>query len=63
MPNPVLRRVLRAEMTEGLKDEFDATLKPRDDATLQELGANAPELMAWYRDEFYGMLFYSDDRA
>ena len=24
-----------------------------------EVGANAPELMAWYRDEFYAKLFYA----
>ena len=59
MPNPVLRRVPRAEMTPRLQQEYDDTLKLRDDATMQEVGANAPELMAWYKDEFYGKLFYS----
>jgi len=59
MPNPVLRRVPRSEMTPRLQGEYDATLVLRDDATLQEVGANAPELMAWYKDEFYGKLFYS----
>ena len=59
MPHPVLRRVPRAEMTPRLQGEYDAALKQRDDATMQEVGANAPELMAWYRDEFYGKLFYS----
>lgn len=58
MPNPVLRRVPRAEMTPRLQGEFDATLALRDDATMQEVGANAPELMAWYKDDFYGRLFY-----
>ena len=59
MPNPVLRRVPRAEMTPRLQQEYDETMKLRDDATMQEVGANAPELMAWYKDEFYGKLFYS----
>jgi AhpD family alkylhydroperoxidase len=58
MPNPVLRRVPRAEMTPRLQAEFDTTLALRDDATMQEVGANAPELMAWYKDAFYGRLFY-----
>lgn len=58
MPNPVLRRIPRAEMTPRLQAEYDTTLALRDDATLQEVGANAPELLAWYRDEFYGKLFY-----
>lgn len=58
MPNPLLRRVPRAEMTPRLQQEYDATMALRDDATMQEVGANAPELMAWYKDEFYGRLFY-----
>lgn len=45
-------------MTPRLQQEYDATLALRDDATMQEVGANAPELMAWYKDEFYGRLFY-----
>ena len=59
MPNPVLRRVPRDEMTPRLQAEYDTALQLRDDATLQQVGANAPELMAWYRDEFYAKLFYS----
>jgi AhpD family alkylhydroperoxidase len=58
MPDPVLRRVPRAEMTPRLQQEYDTARELRDDATLQEVGANAPELMAWYKDEFYGKLFY-----
>lgn len=59
MPHPVLRRVPLAEMTPRLQSEYDAAITLRDDATMQEVGANAPELMAWYRDEFYGKLFYN----
>lgn len=58
MPDPQLRRVPRDEMTPRLQQEYDDTLALRDDATLQEVGANAPELLAWYKDEFYGKLFY-----
>ncbi|MCC7100918.1 MAG: carboxymuconolactone decarboxylase family protein [Rubrivivax sp.] len=58
MPNPLLKRVPRADMTPRLQQDHDATLALRDDATLLEVGANAPELMAWYKDEFYGRLFY-----
>lgn len=58
MPNPLLKRVARVDMTPRLQQEYDATLALRDDATMQEVGANAPELMAWYKDEFYGRLFY-----
>ncbi len=59
MPNPVLRRVPVAEMSPRLQAEHAVTMKLRDDATLIEVGANAPELMAWYRDEFYAKLFYA----
>lgn len=58
MPQPLLRRVPREQMTPRLQQEYDAALALRDDATMQEVGANAPELMAWYKDEFYGRLFY-----
>lgn len=58
MPDPVLRRVPRTEMTPRLQREHDTAVALRDDATLIEVGALAPELMAWYRDEFYGRLFY-----
>jgi len=59
MPDPLLRRVPVGEMTERLQAEHAATLKLRDDATLVEVGANAPELMAWYRDDFYAKVFYA----
>ena len=52
MPHPLLARVPRAQMTERLQREHDASLALRDDATLIEVGANAPELLEWYRDSF-----------
>lgn len=58
MPNPALRRVPRAEMNPRLQQDYDAALKLRDDATLIEVGANAPELMEWYREGFYAKVFY-----
>lgn len=58
MPNPFLARVPRAQMTERLQREHDASVALRDDATLIEVGANAPELLEWYRDSFYAKLFY-----
>jgi AhpD family alkylhydroperoxidase len=59
MPNPVLRRVPRDEMTERMRADFDTAKSLRDDATMNEVGANAPELMEWYKDEFYGKLFFA----
>lgn len=58
MPNPLLARVPRAKMSERLQRDFDASVALRDDATLIEVGANAPELLEWYRDSFYAKLFY-----
>ena len=58
MPDPALERVAREDMSERMRDEYDTALNLRDDATMYEVGANAPELMEWYKDEFYGRLFY-----
>ncbi len=58
MPDPLLARVPRGAMTPRLQAEHDAACALRDDATLIEVGANAPELLAWYRDEFYAKVFY-----
>lgn len=59
MPNPLLARIPRSQMTERLQRDYDASVALRDDATLIEVGANAPELLEWYRDSFYAKLFYA----
>ena len=62
MPNPLLRRVPPEEMSPKLRRAYEASLKLQKikggDATFFEIGANAPELMDWYSEEFYGKLFY-----
>lgn len=58
MPNPAIPRVPRAQMNERLQKDYDTALALRDDATLIEIGAHAPELMNWYRDSFYAQVFY-----
>ncbi len=62
MPNPLLRRVPKNEMNQKLKLAYEESLKLQTskggDATFFEIGANAPELMEWYSEEFYGKLFY-----
>ena len=58
MPAPQLARIPRAKMSERLQRDYDASVALRDDATLIEVGANAPELLEWYRDSFYAKLFY-----
>ena len=58
MPNPMLRRVPRPDMTARMRSDLDNALTIRDDATIIEVGANAPELMEWYKDSFYDKVFY-----
>ncbi len=58
MPNPVMPRVPRAAMNPRLQKDYDTALNLRDDATLIEIGAHAPELMEWYREGFYAKVFY-----
>lgn len=58
MPNPMLRRVPREEMTDKIKTAYDTALEVRDDATFQEISANAPEIFDWYKESFYGKVFY-----
>jgi len=58
MPDPLLSRVPRSQMSERLQRDYDDARALRDDATLIEVGANAPELLEWYKDSFYGRLFY-----
>lgn len=59
MPSPALARVPRAKMPPALQSAHDTALALRDDATFIEVAANAPELMQWYVDEFYGRIFYA----
>ena len=63
MPNPLLKRVPAEEMSPGLRKEYENMNKLQvskgGDATFYEIGANAPELIEWYRDQFYGKLFYA----
>ena len=58
MPDPAIPRVPRAQMNPRLQQDYDAALELRDDATLIEIGAHAPELMEWYRESFYAKVFY-----
>jgi AhpD family alkylhydroperoxidase len=58
MPTPLLARVPREQMNPRLQKDHDDAIALRDDATLIEVGGNAPELLEWYKDSFYGQLFY-----
>lgn len=58
MPDPMLRRVPRDEMTDEMRDGYDQALDLRGDATFHEVAANAPEIMDWYVNSFYAKVFY-----
>lgn len=58
MPEPLLRRVPRAELPDDLQAAFDNATKVTGDATFIEVAANNPQMFRWYRDEFYGKAYY-----
>ena len=57
MPNPLLRRVPRAEMNEYCQSAYDGSMKLLEDASVVEVGANAPHIFEWYRSGFYNDVF------
>ncbi|MBJ26033.1 MAG: hypothetical protein CMM30_00270 [Rhodospirillaceae bacterium] len=62
MPEPLLKKIEEANMDPELAAKYrkirDLQEKKGGDATLFEVGANAPELMKWYGDQFYETIFY-----
>jgi AhpD family alkylhydroperoxidase len=50
--------VPREAMSPRLQKDYDDAIALREDATLIEVGAHAPELLEWYKDSFYARLFY-----
>ena len=62
MPEPLLRKVEEANMDPDLAANYrkirSLQEKKGGDATLFEVGANAPELMKWYGEQFYEKIFY-----
>ena len=59
MPEPHLNRVERDAMAENLQAMWDAGMERTGDATIIEVMANAPEILRWYFEEFYGQIFYN----
>ena len=59
MPDPLLARVAPAEMPERWRAAHATALDVRGEADLIEVLANAPELLAWYYDTFYGGIFFT----
>jgi AhpD family alkylhydroperoxidase len=59
MPEPHLNRVDRANMAPAFQEMWDVGTQRTGDATVIEVMANAPEILRWYFEEFYGQIFYS----
>ncbi len=59
LPNTPLHRVPRDEMSPSLQAAHDASMKMHNDATFVEVLANTPEMLEWYRKDFYERVFYS----
>ena len=59
MPNPHLSRVPREALPEWLQEAHDRSSEMHGDSIRIEVAGNAPEIMKWYWDDFYGRLFYT----
>jgi len=59
MPEPHLNRVTRDDMPPALQTMWDTGMERTGDATIIEVMANAPEILRWYSEEFYGQIFYN----
>ncbi len=57
MPEPFVRRVPPEAMPPHLRQRWEADMANRDEAVFVEVAANAPELLDWYVDSFYGEIF------
>ena len=58
VPTDLIKGVPKEEMTKNIQDDFDTAMTIRDDATFMQIAANAPEVYDWYKDSFYGQIFY-----
>jgi len=57
-PSTVVNRVPRSELPENLKAVWDDAQERHGDTTFVEVMANTPDLLTWYRNEFYAKIFY-----
>jgi AhpD family alkylhydroperoxidase len=57
-PNPMLARVRRDDLPPRLAEMWDIAMRDRDEAVLFEIAGNAPEIIEWYYDRFYGEMFH-----
>ena len=56
-PNPLLARLRRDDLPPRLAEMWDMAMRDRDEAVLFEVAGNAPEVIEWYYDRFYGEMF------
>jgi AhpD family alkylhydroperoxidase len=59
MPEPHLKRIDRGDMEKVFQTMWDTGNERTGDATIIEVMANAPEILRWYFEEFYGQIFYN----
>lgn len=57
-PNPMMARVRRDDLPPRLAEMWDIAMRDRDEAVLFEIAGNAPEIIEWYYDRFYGEIFH-----
>jgi len=53
-----LKLVKESEMDEAIQQLYRGAVEKTGDATFIQCAANAPELLKWYHNDFYGKLFY-----
>lgn len=58
MPNPVLPRWEREQMSAPLQAVWDRSIDTSGDATFVAVGANNPDFLQWYIEDFYDRVFY-----
>jgi AhpD family alkylhydroperoxidase len=58
LPATVVNRVPREDLPENLKTVWDDAQERHGDTTFVEVMGNSPDLLAWYKDEFYAKIFY-----
>tara|TARA_B100000700_G_scaffold325686_1_gene435123 strand:- start:15091 stop:15690 length:600 start_codon:yes stop_codon:yes gene_type:complete len=63
MPQPLLSRIEEADMDLDIAADYrrvrNLQQEKGGDATFYEVGANAPELLKWYGEQFYKKIFYA----
>ncbi|MBM4257650.1 MAG: hypothetical protein FJ147_17375 [Deltaproteobacteria bacterium] len=53
-----LRRLPRENLSASMQELLDTSLAVAGDAHFLEVGANAPHMLDWYFNSFYGQIFF-----